>query len=159
MKSKKGKKKGGGSSPLFITFPTSNSNFPPFLLQFSFFSSQFSPLFPFFPIRQQNFPVRSLWGHPFSLFSQYVSKNFPVRSLWGALCPPTCYATGLGLRQVWKKSKQVNKFLQKKKKKEGMEKNWGPRDRTWDRTHASQESIAAHHGCCFDKLTFLWLYI
>ena len=43
------KKKKKRSSPLFITFPTSISNFPPFLSQFSFFSSQFSPLCPFFP--------------------------------------------------------------------------------------------------------------
>ena len=70
MKTKKGKKK---SSPLFISFPTSISNFPPSLSQFSFFSSKLSPLFPFFlasffPIRQQKFP-----GHKFR---------------GGALCPP-----------------------------------------------------------------------
>ena len=72
------KKKKKGSSPLFITFLTYISNFPPSLLQFSFFPSQFSPLFPFFlasffPIRQQKFPGQSL----------------------GALSPPpACYATG-----------------------------------------------------------------
>ena len=74
------------SSPLFITFPTSITIFPPFLLQISlisFFSSQFSPIFhsfpfslaPFFPIRQQKFSSQK----------------------GGALChpPPTCYATGV----------------------------------------------------------------
>ena len=35
------------SSPHFVTFPLSIFNFPPSLLQFSFFSSQFSHLFPF----------------------------------------------------------------------------------------------------------------
>ena len=67
-KTKQNKKK---SSPLFITFPTSISNFPPSLLQFSFFYTQLSPLFPF----------------SLPLFSRYFSKNFPVRSL-GELCPP-----------------------------------------------------------------------
>ena len=47
-KQKKKKKKKKRSSPFFITFPSSISNFPPSLLQFSFFSSQFSPLFLFF---------------------------------------------------------------------------------------------------------------
>ena len=74
-KAKKKKK----SSPLFITFPTSISNFPPSLLQFSFFSSQFSPLFLFLSI---------FTPFPLPLFFWYVSKNFLVRSLWGALCPP-----------------------------------------------------------------------
>ena len=68
FKSEKQKKK---SPPLFITFPTSISNFPPSLLQFSFFSSQFSHLFPlfpfslasFFPIGQQKFPGHKSWGH------------------------------------------------------------------------------------------------
>ena len=59
------------SSPLFITFP-------PFLLQFSFFSSQFSPL---------------------PLFSRYVSKNFPDRSLWGARPLPVTPLVGTWLRQ------------------------------------------------------------
>ena len=36
------------SCPHFVTFPPSIFNFPPSLLQFFFFSSQFSPLFPFF---------------------------------------------------------------------------------------------------------------
>ena len=61
MKSKKKKKK--KSSPLFITFLTSISNFPRSHLQFSlfsFFSSQFSPLLPFF----------------LASFFRYVSKNF-----------------------------------------------------------------------------------
>ena len=65
------------SSPLFITFSPSISNFPPSLLQFSFFPPQFSPLFPFFlasfyPIRHQKFPRQ--------------------KSLGGTL-PPTCYDT------------------------------------------------------------------
>ena len=71
----KKKKKKKRSSPLFITFPTSISNCPSSLLQFSFFSSQFSPLFPlpfFFPIRKQKFPGQN--------------------SLGGTL-PPACYAT------------------------------------------------------------------
>ena len=68
-KKKKKKKK---SSPLFITFPTSISNFPPSLLQFYFFSSQFLPLFHF----------------SLPLFSRYVSKNFPVRSLGGGHSAP-----------------------------------------------------------------------
>ena len=57
------------SSPLFITFPTSISNFPPSLLQFSFFFSFFNihPHFPFFPsllfpIRQQKFPGQKSLG-------------------------------------------------------------------------------------------------
>ena len=45
----------------FISFPTFISNFPPSLLQFSFFSPQFSPLSLF----------------TLTLFSRYVSKNFP----------------------------------------------------------------------------------
>ena len=53
------------SSHLFYNF--SYFNFPPSLLQFSFFSSQFSPLFPFFlasffPIRQQKFPGQKSLG-------------------------------------------------------------------------------------------------
>ena len=64
----KKEKRGKRSSTPFVTFP-------PSLLQFSFFCSQFSPHFSL------------------PLFSQYVGKNFPVRSLWGALCPPACYAT------------------------------------------------------------------
>ena len=36
------------SSAHFVTFPPYIFNFPPSLLQFFFFSSQFSPLFPFF---------------------------------------------------------------------------------------------------------------
>ena len=64
FKSEKQKK---GSSPLFVTFPTSISNFPPSLLQFSFFSCQFSSLFhfflaSFFPIRQQKFPDQNSRG-------------------------------------------------------------------------------------------------
>ena len=60
----KEKKKKNRSSPLFIAFRTSVSNFPPSLLQFSFFSSQFSPLFPFFlcsffPIHQLKFPSQN----------------------------------------------------------------------------------------------------
>ena len=72
----KKKKKKKRPSPLLITFPTSISNFPPSLLPFSFFSSQFSALFHF----------------SLPLSSRYISKNFPVRSLWGALCPnmPPC---------------------------------------------------------------------
>ena len=58
--------------------------FPPSILQFSFFSSQFSPLFPsflasFFPVGQQKFPGQ--------------------KSL-GALCPlppPVCYATDFSI--------------------------------------------------------------
>ena len=63
-KQPKKKKKKKRSSPLFITFPTSISNFPPPLLQFSFFSSQFSPLFlaSYFPIRQQKFPGQKSRG-------------------------------------------------------------------------------------------------
>ena len=67
------------SSPLFLTFPTSISNFPPSFLQFSLFSSQFSPFSLFF----------------LASFFQYVSKNFPVRSLWGHSAPPVCYTTAL----------------------------------------------------------------
>ena len=67
-----------------VTFTTSISYFPPSLLHFSFFSSQFSPIFPCL------------------FFSQYVSKHFPLRSLWGALFPPSSppayYATAL---HVW----------------------------------------------------------
>ena len=60
-------KKKQGPHLFFITFPTSISNFPPSLLQFSFFSSQFSPLFPFFlasffPIRPQKFPGQKSLG-------------------------------------------------------------------------------------------------
>ena len=65
VKSKKKKKK--RSSPLFITFPTPISNFPSSLLQFSFFSPQFSPLFPFFlasffPICKHKFPGQKFLG-------------------------------------------------------------------------------------------------
>ena len=73
-------KKKTKSSPHFPTFPHSNFNFPPSLLQFSF-SSQFSPLFPFFlatffPVGQQKFPGQ--------------------KSLAGTLFPdpPACYTTG-----------------------------------------------------------------
>ena len=72
FKSEKKKKKKSPHLFFLITFPTSISNFPPSLLQFSFFSSQFFAPFQFFSL-------------PF--FSRYVRKNFPVRSLWGALCP------------------------------------------------------------------------
>ena len=61
----KKKKKKKRSSPLFLMFSC-------FHFQFSTFSSQFSPLFPFF--LASFFPIRQ--------------QNFPVRSLWGALCPP-----------------------------------------------------------------------
>ena len=66
-KEKKKKKKKKGPHQLFVYYFSyfHTSNFPPSLLQFSFFSSQFSPfspLSPFFPVRQQKFPVRSLWG-------------------------------------------------------------------------------------------------
>ena len=80
-KTKQKKKKKKRSLPLFMTFPTSISNFPPSLFPFSFFSPQFSPLFPFYP---------------YLFFSRYITKNFPVRSLWGghsAPLPPACYAT------------------------------------------------------------------
>ena len=73
---KKKKRERKSSSPLFITFPTSISNFPPSLLQFSqfsFFSSQFSPLFPFFPC----------------LFFPNTSAKLSRSEIsGGALCPP-----------------------------------------------------------------------
>ena len=82
-KEKKKKKKKKRSSPLFISFPTSISNFPPscFTIFLLFFS--ISTPFPFF----------SIFSLP--LFSRYVSKNFPVRSLGeghSAPCSPACYA-------------------------------------------------------------------
>ena len=64
-KKKKEKEKEKRSTPHFVTFP-------PSLLQFSFFSSQFSPLFPFFLA---------------SFFPGMSAEIFPVRSLGGALCP------------------------------------------------------------------------
>ena len=72
-KNKNKKKKKKRSSPLFRIFPTSIYNFPPSLLQFSFFSSQFLPLFHF----------------SLPLFSRYVSKKFPGQKSrgGGALCP------------------------------------------------------------------------
>ena len=68
-KEKKKKKKGKRSSPRFITFPTSISNFPPPFYNFSFFPFSL-PLF--FPIRQQKIPLPEVSG--------------------GTL-PPACYAT------------------------------------------------------------------
>ena len=52
------------SSPLFITFPTSISNFPSSLLQFSFFSHVF-PFFlaSFFPKCQQKISGQKSGGH------------------------------------------------------------------------------------------------
>ena len=85
---KKGKK---WSSPLYITFPTSISNIPPSLLQFSIFFFQFSCYF-------FHFSPLFIFFLPF--FSQSVSENFPVRSLGGGgghsaqlPPPPTCYVT------------------------------------------------------------------
>ena len=85
---KQKKKKKKRSSPLFTTFPTSISNFPPSLLQFYNFPSYLFSIFthsPFFsPIHQsKNFPVRSLWRHsaPFpppvttGLYSQTASHS------------------------------------------------------------------------------------
>ena len=51
----------------FFLFPTPISNLPPYILQFSLFSSQFLPLFlfflaSFFPIRQQKFPGQKSRG-------------------------------------------------------------------------------------------------
>ena len=87
-KTKKKKKKGHHlfiNFFFFYNFPTSISNFPPSLLQFS---SQFSPLFPFFlasffPIHQQKFPGQKSRGE-------------------GTLCPlpPACYATATCSIQV-----------------------------------------------------------
>ena len=73
----KAKKKKKGSSPLFITFPTSISYFPLSLLQFSFFSCQFSPLFPFF--LASFFPIRQ--------------QKFPNQKSRGDTLPPACYTT------------------------------------------------------------------
>ena len=60
---KKKKKKKKDPHLFFYNFSyTSISSFPSSLLQFSFFSSQFSPLFPFFPIRKQKFPPSEVSG-------------------------------------------------------------------------------------------------
>ena len=66
-KKKKKKKKKGPHLFLYLynfSYPTSISNFPSSLLQFSFFSSQFSPLFTFFvaSIRKQKFPGHKSLG-------------------------------------------------------------------------------------------------
>ena len=69
QKKKKKKKKRSSRSRFFNNFSYLHFQFSTFLLQFSFFSSQFSPLFPFFlasffPIRQQKFPgQKSRGGH------------------------------------------------------------------------------------------------
>ena len=57
----------GGSSPHFVIFPPSIFNFPPSLLQFFFFSFQFSPpffFFPclFFPSRSAEISQSEVWG-------------------------------------------------------------------------------------------------
>ena len=59
-------------------------NFPPSLLQFSFFSSQFAPLFPFF----------------FTSFLPVGQQKFPCQKSLGALCPPTCYATAICFKKM-----------------------------------------------------------
>ena len=69
----KKKKKKKRSSPLFIAFPTSVSNFSPSLLQFSFFSSQFSPPFPLFPL---------------FFFPNTSAKISRSEVSGGAVCPP-----------------------------------------------------------------------
>ena len=72
-KAKKKKKK--RSSPHFVRFPPSIVNFlPPFILQFSFFSSLVShfPLFPFFPL---------------PLFSPVGQQKFPGQKSLGVICP------------------------------------------------------------------------
>ena len=80
---KEKKKEEEEKSPLLILelFPHFIFNFPPSLLQFSFFSSPFSHLFHFF--LASSFPVGQ-------------QKCLGQKSL-GELChppPPTCYATG-----------------------------------------------------------------
>ena len=79
-KQKKKKKKVLSS---FCNFSTSSfiSNFPPSLLQFPFFSSQFSPLFTF------SLPLLSPIGQ------QKISQS----EVSGGTLPPACYATGHGL--------------------------------------------------------------
>ena len=90
-KKKKKKRKRKRSSPHFVTFPHSFSNFPPPLFRFSFF---FAPFFPFFlvsllTVGQQNFPGQKsrkgalcLSGPTPSLLHHCVWKIF-----WSALPP------------------------------------------------------------------------
>ena len=82
-KKKKKKKKKKVLTSFIITFPTSISNLPLSLLQFSFFSSRCSPLFPFF----------------LASFSPISLHKFPgQKSLGGTLppCPPPPPVTPLG---------------------------------------------------------------
>ena len=94
FKSEKKKKK--KPSPLFLTFPTSISNFPPSLLQLSFFSSQFSPLFPclFFPDTSANISWSEISGGHSAPLHPRLLRHW----LYVSLCPPprtpACYATG-----------------------------------------------------------------
>ena len=67
----------------FVTFPPSIFNFPSSLLQFSFFSSQFSPLFPFF--LASFFPGRSA----------QISRSQVSGGGGGGALSPACYATAL----------------------------------------------------------------
>ena len=81
FKSEKQKKR---SSPLIITFPTSISKFPPSLLQFSFFSYQFSPFFPSSLLNSPLFPVFLASFFPDT--SAKISRS-EVSGGGGALCP------------------------------------------------------------------------
>ena len=84
FKSEKQKKR---SSPIFITFPTCISNFPPSLLQFTFFSSKFSTLFPFFldsffPIRQEKFSGQKSLGGTLPPCPPPVTPLFKTGNVW-----------------------------------------------------------------------------